>query len=208
MAGKVRLEDRECPLSATLGVVGEWWTLLILHDAFDGYTRFDQFQGNLRISSSILTIRLRTLTANGLLERRRYQTHPDRYEHVRAELQRVSPLLITAGSAGAAVLVRADAHLAPHDLSRRLQMGAPGGGESVDQPHPAPAEGLEIRTGEYRHHRVRVGDLHQDPVGGEADLQAQRGRAVPHGIGDDLTGWHDPDRAAARRTGGRRERRP
>ena len=37
MAEKIRLEDRECPLSATLGLVGEWWTLLILHDAFDGY---------------------------------------------------------------------------------------------------------------------------------------------------------------------------
>ena len=44
MAERIRLEDRECPLSTTLGLVGEWWTLLILHDAFDGYTRFDQFQ--------------------------------------------------------------------------------------------------------------------------------------------------------------------
>ena len=48
MAKKIRLEDRECPLSATLGVVGEWWTLLILHDAFDGYTRFDQVPGEPR----------------------------------------------------------------------------------------------------------------------------------------------------------------
>ena len=37
MAEKIRLEDRECPLSATLGLVGEWWTLLILHDAFGGH---------------------------------------------------------------------------------------------------------------------------------------------------------------------------
>ena len=58
MARKIRLEDRECPLSATLGLVGEWWTLLILHDAFDGYSRFDQFQENLGISSSLLTSRL------------------------------------------------------------------------------------------------------------------------------------------------------
>ena len=59
MGEKIRLEDRECPLSATLGLVGEWWTLLILHDAFDGYTRFDQFQENLGISSSLLTSRLK-----------------------------------------------------------------------------------------------------------------------------------------------------
>ncbi|TYC05081.1 helix-turn-helix transcriptional regulator [Micromonospora sp. WP24] len=101
MAGKIRLEDRECPLSATLGVVGEWWTLLILHDAFDGYTRFEQFQENLKISSSILTSRLRALTANGLLERRRYQTHPDRYEYVLTELGRsLRPVIVTLAAWG------------------------------------------------------------------------------------------------------------
>jgi len=85
MAEKIRLEDRECPLSATLGLVGEWWTLLILHDAFDGYTRFDDFQANLGISSSLLTSRLKRLVANGLLERRQYQTNPPRYEYVLTE---------------------------------------------------------------------------------------------------------------------------
>ena len=72
MAERIRLEDRECPLSATLRLVGEWWTRLILHDAFDGYTRFDQFQDNLgisSISSSLLTSRLKRLDDVGLLER-------------------------------------------------------------------------------------------------------------------------------------------
>jgi len=86
MVERIRLEDRECPLSATLGLVGEWWTLLILHDAFDGYTRFDQFQENLGISSSLLTSRLKRLVASGLLERRQYQTRPPRYEYVLTEL--------------------------------------------------------------------------------------------------------------------------
>ena len=76
MAEKIRLEDRECPLSSTLGLVGEWWTLLILHDAFDGYTRFDQFQQNLGISSSILTTRLKTLQQNEIIERRRKSLAP------------------------------------------------------------------------------------------------------------------------------------
>ena len=76
LASRIRLEDRECPLSTTVRHVGEWWTLLILHDAFDGYTRFDQFQDNLGISSSMLTTRLKTLVADGLLERRPYQDRP------------------------------------------------------------------------------------------------------------------------------------
>jgi len=105
MAEKIRLEDRECPLSATLGLVGEWWTLLILHDVFDGYTRFDQFQENLGISSSQLTSRLKRLVASGLLERRQYQTNPPRYEYVLTDLGRsLRPVIVVLAGWGNARL--------------------------------------------------------------------------------------------------------
>ena len=107
MAEKIRLEDRECPLSATLGLVGEWWTLLILHDAFDGYTRFDQFQENLGISTSLLTSRLKRLVASGLLERRQYQTNPPRYEYVLTELGRsLRPVIVVLAGWGNSRLPR------------------------------------------------------------------------------------------------------
>ncbi len=105
MAGKVRLEDRECPLSATLGLVGEWWILLILHDAFDGYSRFDQFQANLGISSSLLTSRLRSLVTAGLLERCQYQTKPVRYEYLLTDLGRsLRPVIVALAAWGNARL--------------------------------------------------------------------------------------------------------
>ena len=114
MVEKIRLEDRECPLSATLGLVGEWWTLLILHDAFDGYTRFDQFQANLGISSSLLTSRLRRLVDNGLLERRQYQERPTRHEYVLTELGRsLRPVIVVLAAWG-------NARLAPGDRSMIL----------------------------------------------------------------------------------------
>jgi len=98
---KIRLEDRECPLSATLGLVGEWWTLLILHDAFDGYTRFDEFQTNLGISSSLLTSRLKRLVANCLLERRQYEARPPRYEYVLTDLGRsLRPIIVVLAAWG------------------------------------------------------------------------------------------------------------
>ncbi|GAA5017973.1 winged helix-turn-helix transcriptional regulator [Actinopolymorpha pittospori] len=101
MVSRIRLEDRECPLSTALGYVGEWWTLLILHDAFDGYTRFDQFQENMGISSSMLTARLKTLVTNGLLERRPYQTNPVRYEYVLTDLGRsLRPVLLALAAWG------------------------------------------------------------------------------------------------------------
>ncbi|MGW3633552.1 winged helix-turn-helix transcriptional regulator [Streptomyces sp. NPDC005122] len=96
MPARIRLEDRECPLSRTVQHVGEWWTLLILHDAFDGFTRFDQFQENLGISSSMLTSRLKSLVAEGLFERRLYQTHPNRYEYVLTEYGRSLRSVIVA----------------------------------------------------------------------------------------------------------------
>jgi DNA-binding HxlR family transcriptional regulator len=105
MVDKIRLEDRECPLSATLGLVGEWWTMLILHDAFDGYNRFDQFQENLGISSSLLTSRLKRLVDSGLLERRQYQERPPRYEYVLTELGRsLRPVIVVLAGWGNARL--------------------------------------------------------------------------------------------------------
>jgi DNA-binding HxlR family transcriptional regulator/alkylated DNA nucleotide flippase Atl1 len=111
---KIRLEDRECPLSATLGLVGDWWTLLILHDAFDGYTRFDQFHANLGISSSLLTSRLKRLVADGLLERRQYQQHPPRSEYVLTDLGRsLRPVIVVLAGWG-------NARLEPHQRSMVL----------------------------------------------------------------------------------------
>ena len=101
MASKIRLEDRECPLSSTLGLVGEWWTLLILHDVFDGYRRFDEFQRNLSISSSLLTSRLKRLVAEGVLERREYQSNPPRHEYVLTPLGRsLRPVVIALAAWG------------------------------------------------------------------------------------------------------------
>lgn len=101
MTEKIRLEDRECPLSAALGLVGEWWTVLIIHDVFDGYHRFDQLHANLGISSSLLTTRLRRLVDAGILTKHRYQDHPTRYEYHLTELGRsLRPVLVVLAAWG------------------------------------------------------------------------------------------------------------
>ncbi|MFE2844612.1 winged helix-turn-helix transcriptional regulator [Streptomyces scopuliridis] len=114
MASKIRLEDRECPLSTTLGIVGEWWTVLILHDCFDGYTRFDEFQANIGLSSSMLTSRLKTLVERGILERRPYQERPVRYEYVLTDLGRSLRRVLVALAAWR------NAQLAPDERSMIL----------------------------------------------------------------------------------------
>ena len=61
-----------CPIARSLERVGEWWSMLILRDAFQGLTRFDEFQKSLDIAPNMLTRRLKALVEAGLLERRRY----------------------------------------------------------------------------------------------------------------------------------------
>jgi DNA-binding HxlR family transcriptional regulator len=48
--------------------MGDWWSLLIVRDAFDGVRRFGDFQRNLGVAKNILTERLRRLVADGVLE--------------------------------------------------------------------------------------------------------------------------------------------
>ncbi|WP_038388967.1 winged helix-turn-helix transcriptional regulator, partial [Bradyrhizobium elkanii] len=58
----------ECPVARALDAIGDWWSLLIVRDAFDGLRRFGDFQKNLGIAKGMLTTRLRTLVATGVLE--------------------------------------------------------------------------------------------------------------------------------------------
>jgi DNA-binding HxlR family transcriptional regulator len=74
-----------CPIARSLERVGEWWSILILRDAFRGSTRFEQFQKSLDIAPNMLTRRLNALVESGLLERRRYSDHPPRDEYVLTE---------------------------------------------------------------------------------------------------------------------------
>ena len=58
----------ECPVARALDEIGDWWSLLIIRDAFDGMRRFGEFQKSLGISKGILTSRLKHLVAIGVLE--------------------------------------------------------------------------------------------------------------------------------------------
>jgi DNA-binding HxlR family transcriptional regulator len=76
------LRNTVCPIARSLEHVGEWWSILILRDAFAGASRFDDFQTSLGIAPNMLTRRLKSLVASGLLEKRRYSEKPARYEYV------------------------------------------------------------------------------------------------------------------------------
>jgi DNA-binding HxlR family transcriptional regulator len=67
MVKRTSLAEADCPVARALDVIGDWWSLLIVRDAFDGIRRFGDFQKNLRISKGILASRLRDLVSLGIL---------------------------------------------------------------------------------------------------------------------------------------------
>jgi DNA-binding HxlR family transcriptional regulator len=104
-------DEMQCPIARSLERVGEWWSILILRDAFLGLTRFDQFQKSLDIAPNMLTRRLNALVESGLLERRRYSERPPRDEYVLTERGRdFRPVLW-------AILAWGNRHFAPEGAS-------------------------------------------------------------------------------------------
>src|SRR5262249_38270157 len=70
-----------CSVARTLELIGDRWTLLIVHEAFLGVHRFEQFNERLGVARNILTVRLQALVRHGILDRVLYQERPARYEY-------------------------------------------------------------------------------------------------------------------------------
>ncbi len=68
MVKRTSLARADCPIARALDVIGDWWSLLIIRDALLGRRRFGEFQTSLGLAKNILTVRLRALVDQGLLE--------------------------------------------------------------------------------------------------------------------------------------------
>ncbi|CAN7142529.1 helix-turn-helix transcriptional regulator [Bosea sp. LjRoot90] len=104
----------ECPCARAVETVGEWWSILILRDALQGLTRFDDFERSLGIAPNMLARRLKHLTESGLFERLLYSERPKRYEYILTEKGRdFFPVVV-------ALIGFANRHLAPEGASLLL----------------------------------------------------------------------------------------
>jgi len=68
MVKRTSFEKADCPVARSLESLGDWWSLLIIRDAFLGIRRFSEFQKNIGLAKNILTVRLRTLVEHGILK--------------------------------------------------------------------------------------------------------------------------------------------
>jgi DNA-binding HxlR family transcriptional regulator len=70
MVKRTSFREADCPIARALDEIGDWWSLLIVRDAFLGVRRFGDFQRSLGVAKNILSARLRALTGRGVLEMR------------------------------------------------------------------------------------------------------------------------------------------
>lgn len=76
------------PVARGIKVLGDRWTILVLRDAFLGFSRFEQFRARSGVSRSTLSGRLNALVENGIFEKRAYQQSPLRQEYKLTDLGR------------------------------------------------------------------------------------------------------------------------
>lgn len=112
---RTSLAPFHCSVARTIDIIGEWWTPLIVRDAFYGLSRFEDFQRSLGLARNVLSSRLDRLVEAGIMERRPYAEHPPRNEYVLTDKGRelfpiIAALLAwgdrwTAGEAGPPLLL-------------------------------------------------------------------------------------------------------
>jgi DNA-binding HxlR family transcriptional regulator len=108
-------ESMPCSVAQCLEVVGEWWTMLVVRDAFLGIRRFDEFQARLGIARNVLSQRLAKLVAAGILEKRPYQDNPPRHDYALTDKGRdLWPVLTALRQWG-------DQHAAPDGAPVKLE---------------------------------------------------------------------------------------
>lgn len=82
---RTRFKDATCPIARTTDLMGDWWTPMVMREAFLGRRRFDEFQKALSVSRGVLAKRLSRLVDEGLLEKRAYEDRPPRFEYILTE---------------------------------------------------------------------------------------------------------------------------
>jgi DNA-binding HxlR family transcriptional regulator len=78
--------NSQCPVCRTADIVCGKWTLLVIRDLADGCSRFCELERSLEgISPRTLSLRLRALEEEGIVERRTFPEVPPRVEYALTE---------------------------------------------------------------------------------------------------------------------------
>lgn len=83
-------EGMTCSVAHVLSALGDRWGAILMRDLLLGLSRYDDLRQSTGITNSTLADRLRALEGSGLIEKRQYQTRPDRYSICRRRREKIS----------------------------------------------------------------------------------------------------------------------
>lgn len=159
MVKRTSFEGNDCPVARSLEAIGDWWSLLIVRDAFLGARRFGDFQKSLGVAKNILAARLRALVAHGVLVMR--PAEGARQDYVLTEKGRALFTVIVA------LRQWGEAHCFGEDNCRI---------ELLDREKGRPVAQLEIHAEDGR--RLEPTDTVVKWRGGEPIFQGEKSRAT------------------------------
>ena len=81
MPRRTDLSKTYCPVGRAAELLGDRAVLLILRELFFGVGRFEAIAGNTGLGPQLVSARLKRLSAEGVVERREYQSRPPRHEY-------------------------------------------------------------------------------------------------------------------------------
>jgi DNA-binding HxlR family transcriptional regulator len=113
--------DENCPVCRTADIVCGKWTLLLVRDLAEGCTRFSELERSLTgISPRTLSLRLRALEDEGIVERHTFAEVPPRVEYCLTEKGRaLVPIIESMREYGTSWLCVDDA---PTDAERSVAL--------------------------------------------------------------------------------------
>jgi DNA-binding HxlR family transcriptional regulator len=168
-----------CSIAGVIAAIGDRWGLVILRDLVCGLSRYEDLRQSSGVTNATLSDRLKHLEASGLIERRRYQVNPERFEYLLTQKGwQIAPVMAVLAQIGDRLDISGAAAPPMTFVNRRT--GAEVRWSFVDQKtgeQVSPTD-IEIKEGpgaddlvrwrlshRERRRRDRVGDAVASPVG-------------------------------------------
>ena len=144
---RTRFTDQNCSVAQALEVLGDWWTLLVVREAFLGVRRFADLEANLGIAKNVLARRLDHLVTHGVLERVDAGVHGTRYEYQLTAMGKDLATIMTALRQWGDRWIFGEGHEPLLVLDRRTSRPVPRLRIVGEDGAPLGARDLEIRPG-------------------------------------------------------------
>jgi DNA-binding HxlR family transcriptional regulator len=175
---RTRFSDENCSIAQALEVLGDWWTLLIVREAFLGTRRFADFQSELGIAKNVLSRRLDHLVGKGVLAKVDAGRHGKRYEYVLTPMGKDLATVMTALRQWGDRWIFGEGSEPVEVIDRRTGRPVPPLRIVDEQGDPLPGRALQMRPGpgasaapRQRYRRIEEDQAGRDSSGADRAVE-------------------------------------